>query len=218
MKERPGIWLGALTLGCAVFAGACQDGGPTTVTAPPPPPPVLPTEDLTFLRQAANTPALMTTDTTLLATAGEDFRVRIFYAPAPGSGSSVGEEFLELEWDDDSLLTYPPGHPMANQAFAPGDTISIRVSVDPVQLIATLEPSGIVFDPADPAELELRYVNADDDFDDDGEDDPDDESLIDMWRQESIGDPWTRVGQIKDADEDRVRATLTSFSRYALAF
>jgi hypothetical protein len=210
------MWAACLAVGVTVVAAACQDGGPTTVTLPPPPPPVLPTEELTFLRQDASAPTLVTTDTTLVATAGEDFRLRIFYAPE--GGSTEGEEFLELEWDDDSLLRYPPGHPMANQTFAPGDTITIQVSVDPAQLIATLEPSGIVFNPSDPAELELRYVNADDDYDEDGEDDPEDEPLVDMWRQENVGDPWTRVGEIKDADEDRVRARLTSFSRYALAF
>lgn len=206
-----------LAVGVALIAVACQDGGPTTVTPPPPPPPpALPTEQLTFLRQGATAPALATTDTVLVATAGEDFRVRLFYAPEPGS--TQGEEFLELEWDDDSLLRYPPGHPRANQTFAPGDTITIRVSVDPARLIATLEPSGIAFSPNDPAELELRYINADDDYDEDGEDDPEDEPLIDMWRQENVGDPWTRVGEIKDLEEDRVRARLTSFSRYALAF
>lgn len=205
----------ALALAGLLTGGACSD----PPTQPPPgPPPVLPTEDLTFLRQDANAPALLTTDTSLVATRGENFRLRIFYAAQPGSSDPTGERFLELEWDDDSLLEYPPGHPRAGQAFAAGDTITIHVSVDPSLLIATLEPGGIAFDPASPAELELRYVNADDDYDDDGSPDPDDEDRIDLWRQEHAGDPWTRIGQIKDADTDRVRATLTSFSRYALAF
>lgn len=208
--------IAAIIVGAPLLAAACQDG-PTTLTPPPPPPPVLTTAELTFLRQAGAAPRLLTTDTTLLATRGEDFRLRIYYE-APGGGGEEGERFLELEWDGDSLLRYPPGHPKAGQAFAAGDTISIHVSIDPALLIATLEPSGIVFDPVDPAELELRYVNADGDFDDDGVDDPDDESRIDLWRQERPEDPWTRIGQIKDADQDRVRASLTSFSRYALAF
>jgi hypothetical protein len=178
----------------------------------------LPTEALTFLRQAPDAPALLTTDTTLIATRGEGFRLRIFYEPEPGSGSATGDRFLELEWDEDSLVQYPPGHPLAGQAFQPGDTVSIRVTIDPMLLVATLEPSGILFDPAEPAELEIRYVHADDDFDDDGSDDPENESLIDLWRQEHPTNPWTRIGELKDADADRIRATLTSFSRYALAF
>lgn len=196
-------------------AGACSSdtSGPL-----PPPPPVLPTEDLTFLRQAGTAPDLLTTDTSLVATRGEPFRLRIFYRAEPGSSEPEGERFLELEWDDDSLAEYPPGHPRAGQAFADGDTITVHVTVEPSLLITALEPSGIGFDPASPAELEIRYVNADDDYDQDGSPDPEDEGLIDLWRQEHPGDPWTRIGEVKDADQDRVRATLTSFSRYALAF
>lgn len=210
-SRRVVAWLAAGLLG----AGACssEPNGP-----PPVPPPVLPTEDLTFLRQAGAAPALLTTDTSLVATRGESFRLRIFYEPEASSSSTEGERFLELEWDDDSLAEYPPGHPMAGQAFADGDTITIRVSVEPSLLIASLEPSGIVFDPDSPAELEIRYVNADDDYDQDGSPDPGDEDLIDLWRQENPGDPWTRIGELKDLDQDRIRATLTSFSRYALAF
>lgn len=204
-------WLLAALLG----TGACssEPNGPPAV-----PPPVLPTEELTFLRQSGSAPALLTADTSLVATRGEAFRLRLFYEPEPGSSSTEGERFLELEWDDDSLAEYPPGHPMAGQAFVDGDTITIRVSVEPSLLIASLEPSGIVFDPDAPAELEIRYVNADDDYDQDGSPDPEDEDLIDLWRQEDPGDPWTRIGELKDLDQDRIRATLVSFSRYALAF
>ena len=77
---------------------------------------------------------------------------------------------------------------------------------------------GARFDPDEPAEREIRYGTADGDYDDDGEEDPPEaEAEIDLWRQENIGDPWFRVGEIKDEDLDRVRARLTSFSRYALA-
>lgn len=213
-RLRSGLLLTWLMTGL-LGVGACssEPNGPPSV-----PPPVLPTEDLTFLRQAGGVPALVTTDTSLVATRGQDFRLRIFYEAEPGSSDPEGERFLELEWDDDSLAEYPPGHPMAGQAFTDGDTITIRVSVEPSLLIASLEPGGIVFDAGSPAELEIRYVNADDDYDQDGSSDPEDEDLIDLWRQEEPGDPWTRIGQVKDADLDRVRATLTSFSRYALAF
>jgi hypothetical protein len=141
--------------------------------------------------------------------------LRIFYQPEPGQGS--GDQFLEFELDQESLLQYPPDHPRAGQLFAAGDTIEIRVTIDPVDLIVRMEPSGIIFDPAHPAELELRYVNSDRDFDADGDDDPELEGEIDLWRQENLGDPWERVGTLKDQSLDRVRATLLSFSRYALA-
>ena len=171
--------------------------------------------ELLFLRQAAGAPPLATSDTTVVATRGEGLDLRIFYQPEPGESS--GDQFLELKLDQESLLRYPPGHPRAGQLFAAGDTIEIRATIDPVDLIVTLEPTGIVFDPAHPAELELRYVNSDPDFDDDGVDDPELEGEIDLWRQENLGDPWERVGTVTDQSLDRVRATLLTFSRYALA-
>ncbi len=90
------------------------------------------------------------------------------------------------------------------------------MSVDPVLLIATLEPSGLTFSPLEPAELEIRYVNADDDYDDDGDSDPELEDDIDLWRQENPGDDWERTGDLKDLETDRIRAFLTGFSRYGL--
>jgi hypothetical protein len=60
-------------------------------------------------------------------------------------------------------------------------------------------------------------LNADGDYDEDGEDDPELEGSIDLWRQEKPGDPWVRVGDVKDLELDRVRAFLTAFSRYGLA-
>jgi len=201
-----------------VVLGACGGGSSTGPLPPPPPPPTKATNELSFLIQAANAPALVTTDTTFLATRGQELKVQLFYEPVAGSGQSEGDEFLEFELDPQSLLRYPPGHPKAGQLFQAGDTISIRIQVDPNELLVTMEPSGLQFDPAHPAQLELRYGHADDDYDGDGAaDPPETESQIDLWRQEFPGDPWVRVGEIKDTETNRVRAFLTSFSRYALA-
>ncbi|MCG8470190.1 MAG: hypothetical protein MJB57_18595 [Gemmatimonadetes bacterium] len=211
--------LGGLATGLAAVVAAlgCRSDGLVTPGPPPPPEPgPVETAALSILRQATTAPPLSVTDTSFVVTRGEDFELELRYEPRPGE--SEGEEFLEFELDDESLLRYPPGHPRAGQLFANGDTITIRIQVDPARMIATLEPSGLEFDPDEPAELEIRYGNADGDYDDDGEEDPPEaEAEIDLWRQENIGDPWFRVGEIKDEDLDRVRARLTSFSRYALA-
>ncbi len=116
--------------------------------------------------------------------------------PPPGEDS--GEKFLEFELEDTSLLRYPADHPTRpGPAFQPGDTVWIRITVDPNLLIASIEPSGLQFNPADPAELEIRYAEADDDYDDDGDPDPELEDEIDLWRQESPGDDWERVGDLR---------------------
>ncbi|UCG74728.1 MAG: hypothetical protein JSV95_08125 [Gemmatimonadota bacterium] len=206
-----------MVLGVALALGGCSGDGGATGPDPEPPPDGSPEGDLLFLRQAPEAPPLMTRDTTFVATRGEDLKIELYYEPTAGGDDETGDRFLEFELDKESLLRYPSGHPKAGQTFAEGDTITIRIRVDDVALLATLEPSGLAFDADRPAELELRYGNADDDYDEDGEPDPELEDDIDLWRQESPGDPWTRVGELKDANEDRVRAFLTSFSRYALA-
>ena len=201
-----------LVAGSLCLAAGCGDGGTTG-----PDPDQKTEDDLLFLRPAAGAPPLLTTDTTVVATSGEALELRIFYAPEEGSGAARGDLFLELELDDESLLRYPEDHPKAGATFAPGDTVHVRVRVDPDRLIATLEPSGLRFSIDDPAELELRYSEADDDFDDDGEPDPELEARVDLWRQEGPGRPWVRIGELKDEDLDRVETRITSFSRYALA-
>lgn len=203
------MWL--LTAALAVAAG-CGDDEPT---GPASPPDTLPEGQLTFLQQAAEAPALVTYDTTVIATAGQQLDLEIRYLPPPGQDS--GEKFLEFKLDDESLLRYPANHPTRpGQLFTPGDTVWIRVVVDPQLLIATLEPSGLTFNPVEPAELEIRYVNADSDYDDDGDPDPELEVEIDLWRQENPGDDWERTGDLKDLETDRVRAFLDGFSRYGL--
>jgi len=211
-RIRLGRW-GVLVLAIGTIAtAACSDDDPTGVVDPPD---NLPESQLTFLRQAVQAPVLVTYDTTVVATAGESLDLEIRYAPAPGQDS--GEKFLEFELDAESLLRYPPNHPTRPaEAFQPGDTVWIRVMVDQEFLVATLEPSGLAFDPLEPAELEIRYVNADDDYDDDGDSDPELEDDIDLWRQESPGDDWERTGDLKDLETDRIRALLTGFSRYGL--
>ena len=205
----------ALLLAVGLAACAAENGG--TGPEPGQPEDEAPEGELLFLRQAATAPPLLTTDTTFVATRGEDLKVEIFYEPEAGSDDDSGERFLEFELDKESLSRYPAGHPKAGQDFAEGDTITIRIRIDDEQILAELEPSGLEFAASAPAELELRYGNSDDDYDDDGEADPELESEIDLWRQEQLGEPWRRVGELKDADEDKIRAFLTSFSRYALA-
>lgn len=215
-RRPPRGWTHARAVACLLLVTGC--GESTLLTDPPPPGDGLPGAALTFLRPSSLAQPLLTTDTSFVATRGEELNVRLFYAPEPGSSDLVGERFLEFELDEESLLRYPPtDHPRAGQPFQDGDTITIQLHVETDSLLVEFEPSGLQFDIAEPAELELRYGEADDDYDKDGESDPELEEDIDLWRQESPGDPWFRVGDIKDADQDRIRARLTSFTRYALA-
>lgn len=188
-------------LGCGGDDPAGPGGGNGGNTRPP--------SGLLILVPDAGAPALTTLDTTFIATKGIRSEIRIRYEPVPPEDS--GERFLELRIEAESLLRFPGG-----ALIEDGNTVAIRITIDPTTLSVTLSPSGLQFDPLVPAELELRYLNADPDFDGDGDDDPDLIDDIDLWRQETPGDPWERVGTLKDVSLERVRANLTEFSRYAL--
>jgi len=198
-------WALALLVVVGVLGCGSDDpagpGGNGDTTRPP--------NGLVILVPDAGAPALTTLDTTFIATKGIRSEVRIRYVPVPPD--TTDERFLELRIEAESLFRFPGG-----ALIEDGNTVAIRIEVDPATLSVVLSPSGLQFDPQVPAELELRYVNADPDFDGDGDDDPDLEDDIDLWRQANPGDPWDRVGTLKDASLERVRANLTEFSRYAL--
>lgn len=158
-------------------------------------------------RSTSSGGTLLTTDTSFVATHGETTSVELFYADADGTGP--GERFLQFELGEGSLASYPSDHPRAGAAFAPGDTVTISISVSADTLAAKFAPGGLQFDPDAPAELEVSYSGA--------EFDQEDEEEIDLWKQEAAGDPWYRVGEIQDMELDIIEATLTSFTRYAMA-
>jgi hypothetical protein len=119
--------------------------------------------------------------------------------------------------DAPSLRARPDGTP-----FAEGDSILITIRVvDPAQMLFELEPSGLTFSPDVPAELKIHYDQTGGDLDDDGDVDVDDdaiESTMAIWRQESPGDPFVRVGTAVVEDLEEAEAELQGFSRYALAY
>lgn len=147
------------------------------------------------------------------AVRGEDRELEMRSAPTPGDDD--GEKFLELEIDDETLLRRPDGIP-----FAEGDSILITVSVDPGgRFLFDFQPSGLVFNPAEPAELKIRYVLGDDDLDNDGDVDPDDralEALLSIWQRESVADPFVRLESFK-IDDEELEADLLGFTGFALA-
>lgn len=178
------------------------------------PPPSASADELTFLRQSSDAPAFFRFDgdTSFVATRGEDTEIEIRYVD-PSDTTQAGEEFLEFELEDGSLARYPDG-----TEFRPGDTVTITIRVTGDTILAEFEPSGLEFDPDEPAELEMHFGNADRDTDDDGEDDLDErEDEVRLWRQEQPGDDWLQFSEQPDVTLDRIRAELTSFTRFAMA-
>lgn len=192
--------------------GACEDSG----VGPDPiePGEQVPEDKLTFLRFAESAPDLADSAVSFWAVRGEDRSVEVRLAPT--ADDEEGEDFLEFEVPGNALLKYPDG-----RAFARGDSVLITIRVvDATRFLFHFEPSGLRFDPKNPAELEVSYEYADRDFDQDGDQDEDDrrvEKEFGFWHQKQLGGLWTKVGTIKMEDLQEVEAKVTGFSRYAMA-
>jgi hypothetical protein len=180
--------------------------GSSTENAPPD---QLPESELTFLSPRPGAPPLAVSAVSLIAIKGQGSEARLEYA--------TGEDFLRFKLDGESLLRRPNGLP-----FQDGDAVVITIAVvDAARMIVQFSPAGLQFDPSHPAELRLRYAEADDDLDDDGDVDDDDEEIeldFSIWRQETIGAPWERIGSAVLKDQEEVEADLTGFTRYAIGY
>ncbi len=173
-----------------------------------------PASELTILRLSEASPPLLNPVVSFYAVRGRNSEARVFFDDGQGH---EGDEYLHLRIVEASLLAYPDG-----TEFAEGDSVLITVRVvDPARTLFELEPSGLRFSPQDPAELRIRYQKADEDLNEDGNVDVEDVELeltLAIWRQETPGDPFDRLGTILLEDLDEAQATLEGFSRYAIAY
>lgn len=201
-----------LTLALTGLA-ACSNsnGGDDGGTVPP--------GQLTFLRLPPTAPPLCADTVQFWATRGVGIEGALEFPEAgePADCSGSTEDFVRLKLDAQSLLAYPDGTP-----FQAGDSVLITLAwVGNDSILVHLEPTGLLFDPAHPAELKIEYAEVNGDFDEDGDVDADDdliEQRIDVWRQPTLVDNYTKVGTAKFEDMDEIEARLNGFSRYALAY
>lgn len=173
------------------------------------------TTDLHFLRPAPGAPALANPSLTFYAVRGADREASIWYRPQ--SGSSDSTEFMEFKVPGAALLTRPDG-----STIAAGDSVLITITVsDPQRMIIDFQPAGLRFDPKVPAELKIRFAEANDDYDGDGVVSSSDTTALkqlSIWRQESAGQPWYKVFSATVEDLKEVDADITGFTSYAIAF
>jgi len=192
------VWL-------VVAAAVCRDGSdPAGVSE----------SDLVFVRFPPDLLPLVAREGSVWAVKGRDARLVLRYQPEePGR---EGEEFLEFRVPGDGLLRWPDG-----RLFVRGDSVRITVRVDEGgRFLFEFEPSGLVFDPGHPAELEVTYRRADRDFDGDGDEDAEDERAerrLSLWKRERPGGAWERVGSVRVEELEEVRARITGFTGFALA-
>ena len=197
----------ALAVAVLVAATACSDStAPGDNTRPP--------ENLNVARLASTSPPLFNPEESFFAKKGEDRELRIYFQDVSGG---QGEEFLRLRVRDESLLSRPDGTP-----FAAGDSVLITVRVvDVTRILFEADPSGLTFNPSQPAELKIHYSHADHDFNEDGTIDASDDQIksqLAIWRQETLTDPFIRLGSVNVEGLEEINADILGFSRFAIAY
>lgn len=145
---------------------------------------------------------------------GSETEGRLYFQNETGG---TGEEFLRLKIGSSSLVTRPDGSPIAE-----GDSVLITVTVvDPTRILFDFQPAGLRFNPADKPELAIHYAEARGDLNGDGSVNSADSTIeqqIAIWRQESLLDPYFKVGSVTVEDLEEVEGTLDGFTRYAIAY
>jgi len=173
------------------------------------------TDELRFLRLDPTAPPLVTQRDSFYAKVGEDRELRMYFRPRPLENDST--EFLRFRVDAGALSRRPDG-----SSFAVNDSILITITmIDLSRLILDFQPSGLRFNPLRPAQLKIRYENADHDFDEDGDEDDGDlrlEGTFNIWRRENATQPWFPLGSIRHLEIDEVEADILGFTNHALAY
>jgi hypothetical protein len=209
------IWSAVFaTAALAAAAGGCSDSSAPDPSAPSQPGDTRLSADLSVVRRSTAINGFVDTVVTFYAVRGQDREGRIFFLAPDGS---PGEEFVRLKIGSATLLARPDGSPVAA-----GDSVLITMRVvDPALLLVEFQPSGLVFNPAEPAELEMRFGQADDDLNGDGRQDSEDEALISslgIWKQELPGLPFIRLDSSLFTSLTSCDTKITGFTRYALAY
>ena len=214
MHRRNRIWSALIASVALAVATACSDGSAPDPSMPSSPGDTRLSADLGIVRRSASVPGFVDTVVTFWAVRGRDREGRIFFRSASGG---VGEEFARLKIGSATLLARPDGTPVAQ-----GDSVLITMRVvDPALLLVEFQPSGLQFNPQEPAELEMQFGEADNDLNSDGHHDSEDEALISslgIWRQESPGLPFVRLASTLLTSTSSCDSKITGFTRYALAY
>lgn len=202
------------TLLAALLAGALAACSGDSFMPTTPAGPTEVSESALSVIKVAPTELPETTAASFYAVKGEKREQRLYTQRADGSR---GDEYLRLTVDDNSLLAFPDGRP-----FLPGDSVLITILVaDQSRMLFQLEPAGLRFNPANPAELRIDYGTANGDLDGDGDHDAADDSLethLGIWRQATPGTPFERLPSLVSTSSRDVRAALPGFSRYAVSY
>ncbi len=212
-------WIPRLLLTCSLIGGlACGDTALNILE----PPVALQSSgsgsnvEQNIVRQSTSAEPLQTLSVSFWAVKGEDRRATIDYDldPVTAEACDCGT-FVRLRIRKESLVNRPDGTPIAE-----GDSILITVTVDPLDFLATLEPTGLQFDPEDQPQLKFWYSRADLDLNGDGVVDAQDRAILDQQGGIGVrvapGQPFTRLDSEHDAARELFEVKLDHFSDYVV--
>lgn len=147
------------------------------------------------------------------AVKGQDRVVDIDYLDDNGGSSP----FLRFEVPAAALSARPNG-----QNFAAGDSVLITMSLDSLDMVVNMSPSGLQFNTQDPAVLKVWYTGAGEDLNNDGVVDNDDwnieQNLLAIWTQQVSSDPWSVLPSVRSPDNKWVMSDVEHFSEYAVSW
>ena len=168
---------------------------------------------LNFLTAANGTS--ITSPVAFYAVQGQDRTVEVSYVSANGGNTS--RRFIRLRIRARTQIVRPDG-----SLLAAGDSILITITtINPSQMVAQFEPSGLLFTGKDPATLTMSYSGADHDFNHDGVIDSLDAAIersLSLFRQEGSTLPWFRVTGALDLGLDEITASIPGFTNYVIAY
>jgi hypothetical protein len=147
---------------------------------------------------------------TFWAVRGAARSVQINYLSSTGDTSAP---FLQLAITDP---VYVPGR----GDLAVGDSVLVTVTIDPVTIKVSLEPTGMQF--GDPAQMQIYYGGAGGDMNGDGVVDSTDarieSQLLGLWYREGPDSTWTRVTASQSLADQSFVTALKHFSDYDVSF
>jgi hypothetical protein len=208
----------------AILGGAAACQSDPSAPSPAPPAAILgasssPLPDAVrtphFLRPRAGAPTIANPTVKFWAKRGETRITFMLYHAERGQRDSV--DFVRFKVGKSSLLTRPNG-----TRIAPGDSILITMKlIDPTNLIVDFQPAGLRFNPNDPAEIRMNFLETDPDLNHDGRVNRQDAILtsqLRIWREETATSPWTSLLSNLSIQTHEVEADVQGFTRYAVAY
>jgi hypothetical protein len=218
-------------LALALFAARCSDSGPHPTASQPS---VATAPHL--LRWAGSTAPPFSAvgalsgrgaNGLLLATASYQLSLYQYAASfwaVRGQQRSVGINYLSSTGDTSAaflrLSTGDPAYVPGVGTLAPGDSVLITVTVDPMNIKVSLEPTGLLF--GNPAQLQIWYGGAGGDLNGDGVVDSTDayieRQLLGLWYREGTASAWTRIPAVQSPSDKSFSSALPHFSEYAVSW